>query len=241
MYKKNAIVVAVILAIVAVAIVALVTSVFVDNSEERYGQVTVPQTALVTEKSHSEMTAPVEQESEAAEVQEDVSEAVSEPEADVQVDKPEAVVEEVAQADTAAASKETAPATPAQDEPATEAEGGEFHVVTAQGLKYNPLVVKIQPGDTVAWENMSTHDTQSLEGLIPEGAEPWHSPMSENFQRTFTVEGIYVYKCTPHFGAGMGGAIIVGKPVNLDAIKAVEVKGAARRLVKKAIAAAEQM
>lgn len=63
--------------------------------------------------------------------------------------------------------------------------------------------------------------------------------MGENYQRTFTQEGIYIYKCTPHIGAGMGGAIIVGKPVNLEAIKAATVKGAAKRLVKKAIKAVE--
>lgn len=118
---------------------------------------------------------------------------------------------------------------------------GQVHVVTAQGLKFEPLVINIQVGDTVAWENMSSHDTQSMEGLIPAGAEPWHSGMGENFQHTFTVEGIYVYKCTPHFGAGMGGAVIVGNPVNLAEIKATKVKGAGKRLVKKAIAVAEKM
>ena len=118
---------------------------------------------------------------------------------------------------------------------------GQVHVVTAQGLKYAPLVIVISPGDTVAWENMSSHDTQAFADLIPEGAEVWHSAMGENYQRTFTQEGIYVYKCTPHIGAGMGGVIIVGKPVNLDAIKAASVKGAAKRLVKKAIQAVEAL
>ncbi|AFJ03093.1 Blue (type 1) copper domain protein [Methylophaga frappieri] len=115
------------------------------------------------------------------------------------------------------------------------------HTIAAQGLIYAPLVVQIAPGDKVTWTNMSTHDTQSIEGLIPEGAEMWHSPMSENFQRTFTEEGIYIYKCTPHFGAGMGGAIIVGQPVNLEQIQNAEVNGAAKRLVKKALQVAESM
>jgi len=117
----------------------------------------------------------------------------------------------------------------------------QVHIVTAQGLKYAPLVIVIAPGDTVAWENMSSHDTQAMEGLVPEGSEMWHSAMGDNFQRTFNQQGIYIYKCTPHFGAGMGGVIIVGKPVNLEAIKAATVKGAAKRLVKKAIQAAEAL
>jgi len=115
------------------------------------------------------------------------------------------------------------------------------HTVTAQGLIYEPLVVTIAPGDSVSWTNMSTHNTESIEGLIPEGAEMWVSQMSENYSRTFTQEGIYIYKCTPHFGAGMGGAIIVGEPVNLEQIKNSGAKGAAKRLVNKAVQAAEAM
>ncbi len=126
-------------------------------------------------------------------------------------------------------------------EETVEATTNEVHTVTAQGLQYSPLVVQIAPGDTVSWTNMSTHNTESLEGLIPEGAEMWASKMSDNYSRTFTREGIYIYKCTPHFGAGMGGAIIVGQPVNLEQIKAVDAKGAAKRLVTKAVQVAESM
>jgi len=125
------------------------------------------------------------------------------------------------------------------DEP--KSEGTENHVVTAEGLVFNPLVVKINPGDSVSWSNMSTHNSESIDGLIPEGAEKWNSPMSENYQRTFTQEGIYVYKCTPHIGTGMGGAIIVGNPVNLEQIKNADVTGGAGRLVRKAISEAESM
>lgn len=115
------------------------------------------------------------------------------------------------------------------------------HTVTAQGLVYDPLVVEINPGESVAWRNMPTHNTESLEGLIPEGAEQWSSTIGKSYTRAFTQEGIYVYKCTPHFGAGMGGAIIVGKPVNLEQIKNADASGAAGRLVRKAISAAESM
>ncbi len=114
-----------------------------------------------------------------------------------------------------------------------------IHEVKAQVTAFSPLVVFIQPGDLVAWSNMNGHDSQSLEGLIPEGAEAWHSKLGEEYQRTFTVEGVYLYKCTPHFGTGMGGVIIVGQPTNFDAILASGQKGAAKRLVKKAKVAIE--
>ena len=76
---------------------------------------------------------------------------------------------------------------------------------------------------------------------IPEGAEKWNSPMSANYKHTFTEEGIYIYKCTPHIGSGMGGVIIVGNPVNLEQIKNADVSGGAGRLVRKAISEAESM
>lgn len=166
----------------------------------------------------------------------------SEPETEVVVeDEPAA---ELDQTDNTMATEEdasgTSDNTAAQaDEP--KSEGAQNHVVTAEGLVYNPLVVKINPGDSVSWRNMSTHNSESIDGLIPEGAEKWNSPMSENYQRTFTQEGIYVYKCTPHIGAGMGGVIIVGEPVNLEQIKNADVTGGAGRLVRKAISAAESM
>lgn len=127
------------------------------------------------------------------------------------------------------------------EEASAPAASAQTHTVTAQGLVYNPLVVTIAPGDTVSWTNMSTHNVESIEGLIPEGAEMFLSRMSENYSRTFTQEGIYVYKCTPHFGAGMGGVVIVGEPVNLEELKAMQVSGATRRLVNRGIQAAEAM
>ena len=75
---------------------------------------------------------------------------------------------------------------------------------------------------------------------IPEGAEGFMSQMGANFETDpLTVEGVYLYKCDPHWGAGMGGAIIVGEPTNLQAIVDSDPKGALKRLVKKAQKAAE--
>lgn len=162
---------------------------------------------------------------------------------DTMADEP---VAEPEQTETTMASEETdssATSDEASSAQAKETESGEAetHVVTAQGLIFEPLVIKINPGDSVSWRKMSTHNSESIDGLIPEGAEKWNSPMSQNYERTFTQEGIYVYKCTPHIGTGMGGAIIVGDPVNLEQIKNADVSGAAGRLVRKAIAEAESM
>ncbi len=93
--------------------------------------------------------------------------------------------------------------------------------VKAQAVAFDPAIVYIKPGDTVKWTNMAAHDTASVDGMIPEGAQPWQSKMSEDFSVTLDKEGAYIYKCTPHVGAGMVGAIVVGEgqPQNLDQIR----------------------
>jgi len=111
----------------------------------------------------------------------------------------------------------------------------ENHVVSAAVTAFKPMVVKIAPGDTVSWENMNGHITETITEYLPAGAEGWTSQMGENYQtEPLTVEGVYFYKCTPHWGAGMGGVIIVGNPTNMDDVKALKPKGAAKRLYKKA-------
>ncbi len=115
------------------------------------------------------------------------------------------------------------------------------HTVTAQGMKFSPMVINVEPGDTVYWENMPTHNVHMMEGLIPEGTEAFVSAMGDDFNHTFEKEGIYIYQCDPHIGAGMGGAVIVGKPTNLDAIKSQDVSGGLGRVVDKAVEAAEAM
>lgn len=230
MFKNKAIMVAVILAVVALFVVITTTSVFVDDSKQRYGEMTDKKEPVMDDEA-AMTPAPAKEESTDTMAESDTATAPAEDTAAAPAAEPTEEAAPAAEPTEQAADSSTQPAS----------SGGEIHIVKAVGLKYEPMVVEIQPGDTVAWENMPTHDTQSLEGLIPADAEYWHSPLGENFQRTFSVEGIYVYKCTPHFGAGMGGAVIVGKPVNLDQIKAADAKGAAGRLVRKALAAAEKM
>lgn len=109
-------------------------------------------------------------------------------------------------------------------------------VVAAKITAFDPMVVFIKPGDTVKWTTMAGHDTASIEGMIPEGAQPWQSKMGEEFNLTLDKEGAYIYKCTPHVGSGMLGAIVVGEeqPKNLDQIHAhPENKGMVGRAIRK--------
>ncbi len=117
----------------------------------------------------------------------------------------------------------------------------ETFTITAQGISMNPLVVTIQPGDTVSWTGMNVHNTMSVDALLPSDTEGWESTIGEDYQHTFVDEGIYIYQCKPHSNLGMGGAIIVGQPVNLQAIKAANVTGPVQKIVTEAINAAENL
>ena len=93
---------------------------------------------------------------------------------------------------------------------------------------FDPAGVRIAPGDTVRWVEMSGfHSITSYhprndnhELRIPESAEPWDSDIlladypksGSTFERVFTVPGVYDYFCKPHEMAGMVGRIVVGEP-----------------------------
>ncbi len=113
--------------------------------------------------------------------------------------------------------------------------GGESYTVTARATSYDPMVLQINPGDNVNWTNMSGHNVDFEEGNIPAGAEPWQTSLGDNVNKTFTKEGLYLYKCTPHFAMGMVGAIIVGEPTNL-----AEVEENAEGMYKRALAKAKK-
>lgn len=114
--------------------------------------------------------------------------------------------------------------------------GGQTHTINAEARAFNPDIVYIQPGDTVSWINMTSHNSVSIDGLIPEGATPWRGQLGENLKVTLTMEGIYGYVCEPHIGFGMMGVIVVGRPSTLDAVKAYadkNLQGPYRRILGK--------
>ena len=86
--------------------------------------------------------------------------------------------------------------------------------VQAAGVKFEAQTVYIEAGERVSWEGMNGHNVESLNAMIPEGGTEFNTQVGENVTLTFEEPGIYVYKCTPHWGARMGGVIVVGQPEN---------------------------
>ena len=68
------------------------------------------------------------------------------------------------------------------------------HTVFGQATSFNPKILFINPGDTVQWVNMTIHDSVSMQGLIPAGAEPWKFNIGQNGAVTLPEEGVYIYK-----------------------------------------------
>ena len=123
-----------------------------------------------------------------------------------------------------------------QSEAAPAAVGAKTHTVMGQATSFSPNILFINPGDTVQWQNMTIHDSVSMEGLIPEGAEPWVFKLGQNGAVTLTEEGVYIYKCNPHYPLGMVAAIIVGKPVNIEQVQA-NATGRSKGIVIKVVKA----
>ena len=99
-----------------------------------------------------------------------------------------------------------------------------------QPMQFDPAFLKIAPGDTVTFVATDKgHNSETNLGMIPEDAETWKGKMNEEIKVTFSTEGIYGYKCTPHFGMGMVGLIQVGdSSENLDAAQTAKLPGKAK-------------
>ncbi len=89
-------------------------------------------------------------------------------------------------------------------------------------MVFEPAVIKAAVGDTVTFEATDmAHNSASIEGMIPEGANAWNGAMSQDVTVTVNKEGVYVYQCTPHSMMAMVGVIQVGGSLsNMDAIQA---------------------
>jgi pseudoazurin len=96
---------------------------------------------------------------------------------------------------------------------------------------FEPAVVHAELGDTIHFVPTDKgHNSTAV--VVPDGAEEWQGKLSQEVTVTLEVPGLYAYKCTPHFGLGMVGLIVVGDPsVNLEAVKSAKYPGKARQVM----------
>jgi len=112
------------------------------------------------------------------------------------------------------------------------------HVIKAGARAFENSILYIAEGDKVVFSNMNSHNSVSVEGLIPDGATAWAGALGENVIPDVSKAGIYSYVCQPHIGFGMVGVIIVGD-ISADDVAAYKqtavdtLKGPFRRLLGK--------
>ena len=69
-----------------------------------------------------------------------------------------------------------------------------------------------------------------------DGVEKFKSKIGADASFTFTVPGIYAYNCTPHYGLGMIGFVVVGDDTsNMESIEKIKYPGKAKAIAKELI------
>jgi pseudoazurin len=108
-----------------------------------------------------------------------------------------------------------------------------------------PRILVVQPGDTVTFLATDRgHNSASVEGMIPDGADGWDGRINQEVSVTLERPGFYGYECTPHASAGMVGLVIVegeGMMDNLAAAQDVRQRGRAARAWEEIWAEVEEM
>ena len=84
---------------------------------------------------------------------------------------------------------------------------------------FEPAVLKVSLGDTVHFKAADmSHNSATIDGLIPEGASAWSGAINEDISITLNTEGVYIYQCDPHAMMAMVGVIQVGEAVNMEEV-----------------------
>ncbi len=78
-------------------------------------------------------------------------------------------------------------------------------------MVFEPSALRIAEGDTVKFiATDRSHNAESIDGMMPAGAEPFAGKINEEIEVTFTEAGFYGVQCKPHFAMGMVMVIAVG-------------------------------
>ena len=103
-----------------------------------------------------------------------------------------------------------------------------------------PEIIYAKPGDKIMFKSVDRgHNAETIKGMIPEGAERFKSKISKDFEVTLEKPGVYGIRCTPHYGLGMVGLIVIegeGVAESLEAAKKIKHRGKAKKVFEKILA-----
>ncbi len=101
-----------------------------------------------------------------------------------------------------------------------------------QRMVFLPNMLVVEAGDTVTFTGTDRgHNSEVIKDMFPEGAG-WKGKINEDISVTFDTPGFYGYKCTPHFGTGMVGLVVVkgdGMMDNLEAAQGAKLRGQSKK------------
>ena len=64
-------------------------------------------------------------------------------------------------------------------------------------MVFEPAVLKVSKGDTIHFKAVDlSHNSASIEGMIPAGASPWAGAMNQDISTTLDIDGIYAVSYT---------------------------------------------
>lgn len=111
---------------------------------------------------------------------------------------------------------------------ATDASSAEVVVTTLNTgpggvMVFDPAFVTLNPGDTIKLvPGDKGHNIETIKGMAPEGAPAVKTTVGSEETIPFAKEGVYGFKCSPHYMMGMVALVVVGKDRgNLERAKAV--------------------
>ncbi|MGH1331379.1 MAG: pseudoazurin [Paracoccaceae bacterium] len=82
----------------------------------------------------------------------------------------------------------------------------------SERMVFDPAFVQAAPGDTIRFvPTDKSHNAQSIDGMMPEGAEPFVGKINKEIEVTLDKEGVYGVMCKPHYAMGMVMTIAVGE------------------------------
>ena len=129
---------------------------------------------------------------------------------------------------------------------------GKVHIVemlnksstnSKERMVFEPSIIKVEVGDTVRFVSKDRgHNSASIKGMLPTGAAKWKSRLGRDFEIKFDKDGTYGYMCSPHYGLGMVGVVLVGDyRQNLDQAAKKGHRGKAKKRFKQIFAKINEM
>jgi pseudoazurin len=106
-------------------------------------------------------------------------------------------------------------------------------------MVFEPQFVRVAVGDTVKFVPVDKgHFAVPLPGFWPKDVAEVKGKVNQEFVVTFDKDGLYGFKCTPHYAMGMVALVQVGTAPVTDEIKAIKLPGPAGKRMEAELAMA---